>query len=188
MGSGEGPKPTWVLARGYPTGSMLPPLGKSFRKKLNNSSFFPWEVAVPNWDFWDWCLAGLGVFGVAMGLLVFLLFALPQKPLVIPDVQASLRIGELEDFPGNTDRLERWGEDWILVIRMPSGEVTAVEGRSPADGCELQWDEKLARISSPCSYQIYNPYGFVVAGLDNRALRRYPVLIRDGVINIGSGA
>lgn len=155
---------------------------------MNESPFFFSEVAVPNWDFWDWCLAGLGAFGVALGLLVFLLFALPQEPLVIPDVQASLRIGELADFPENTDRLERWGDEWVLVVRMASGEVTAVEGRSPADGCELQWDEKLARIYSPCSYQIYNPYGFVVAGLDNRALRRYPVLIRDGVINIGSGA
>ncbi len=139
------------------------------------------------WDFWDWCLAGLGVFIVAVGLFVFLLYALPQEPLVIPDVEASLRIAELDDFPVNSDRLERWGDRWILVIRMASGEVTAVEGRSPADGCELKWDDELYRVFSPCSYQIYNPYGFVVAGLDNRDLHRYPVLIRDGVISIGSG-
>ncbi|NNM05879.1 MAG: hypothetical protein HKO65_12385 [Gemmatimonadetes bacterium] len=138
------------------------------------------------WDFWDWCLAGLGAFSVAMGLFIFLLYATPHEPLVIPDVQSSLRVGSLEDFPINTDRLERWGARWILVIRMPSGEVTAVEGRSPADGCELMWDHDLNRIHSPCSYQIYNPYGFVVAGLDSRDLRRYPVLIRDGIISIGS--
>jgi nitrite reductase/ring-hydroxylating ferredoxin subunit len=123
-----------------------------------------------------------------MGALICLLYALPQEPLFIPDVEASLRIAELEDFPLNTDRLERWGDRWILVVRLPSGEVTAVEGRSPADGCELMWDHVLNRIHSPCSYQIYNPYGFVVAGLDNRDLRRYPVLIRDGVISIGSGS
>ena len=140
------------------------------------------------WDFWDWCLAGLGFFGVAMGALICLLYALPQEPLFIPDVEASLRIAEVEAFPLNTDRLERWGDRWILVVRLPSGEVTAVEGRSPADGCELMWDHELNRIYSPCSYQIYNPYGFVVAGLDNRDLRRYPVLIRDGVISIGSGS
>ena len=142
---------------------------------------------MPNWDFWDWCLAGLAVFGGAVGLIIFLLYALPQEPLVIPEVQASVRVTELENFPENTARLERWGHRLVLVIRSASGEVTALEGRSPADGCVLQWDERLARVQSPCSYQIYNPYGFVVAGLDNRALRRYPVLIRDGVINIGSG-
>lgn len=140
-----------------------------------------------DWDFWDWCLAGLGIFGLAMGLLIFLLYALPQEPLVVPDVQASLRVANLESFPVNTGRLERWGDRWILVVRMPSGEVVAVEGRSPADGCKLEWDESLFRIYSPCSYQIYNPYGFVIAGLDNRALRRYSVLIRDGVVSIGGG-
>jgi nitrite reductase/ring-hydroxylating ferredoxin subunit len=146
------------------------------------------EVDVPNWDFWDWCLAGLSAFGIAVGVIVFLLYALPQEPLVIPDVQSSIRVARLDAFPANTARLERWGDRLILVIRNPSGEVTALEGRSPADGCVLEWDPHLGRVRSPCSYQIYNPYGFVIAGLDNRALRRYSVLIRDGVINIGSGA
>ena len=141
-----------------------------------------------DWDFWDWCLAGLSVFGVAVGFLIFLAFSLPQEPLVIPEVASSIRVAPLETFPENSARLERWGEQLILVVRSASGEVTAVEGRSPADGCVLRWDERLGRIESPCSFQLYNPYGFVVAGLDNRALRRYPVLIRDGVINIGSGS
>jgi nitrite reductase/ring-hydroxylating ferredoxin subunit len=140
-----------------------------------------------NWDFWDWCLAGLAVFGGAMAVLIFLLYALPQERLVIPEVQSSMRVVALEDFPENTARLERWGERLVLVLRTATGEVTAVEGRSPADGCVLQWDQRLAQVHSPCSYQLYNPYGFVIAGLDNRALRRYSVLIRDGVVNIGSG-
>ena len=122
-----------------------------------------------------------------MALFVFLLYALPQEPLVIPEVQSSLRVGRLESFPENSARLEHWGQRLVLVIRSAPGEITAVEGRSPADGCVLQWNERLARIESPCSYQMYNPYGFVIAGLDNQALRRYPVLIRDGIVNIGSG-
>ncbi len=140
------------------------------------------------WDFWDWCLAGLSLFGVAMGLLMFLLYALPHEPLVIPEIERSIRVAELEDFPENTGRLEHWGKELILVVRAASGEITAVQGRSPADGCVLQWDPQLARIFSPCSYQIYNPYGFVVAGLDNRALLQYPVFERDSVVNIGSGS
>ena len=143
---------------------------------------------MPKWDFWDWCLAGLSVFGVAVGLIIFLLYAFPQEPLVIPEVQASFRVVRLDDFPANTARLERWGQRLILVVRSQSGEVTALEGRSPADGCVLDWNQELGQVRSPCSYQIYNPYGFVVAGLDNRALRRYPVMVRDGVINIGSGS
>ena len=140
------------------------------------------------WDFWDWCLAGLSVFGFSVGLLIFLLFALPQEPLVIPEIDASIRVANLEDFPENTEKRKQWGEKLILVIRSASGEVTAVEGRSPADGCVLEWDRRLARVYSPCSYHVYNPYGYVVEGLDNRALLRYPVFERGGVINIGSGS
>ncbi len=142
---------------------------------------------MPNWDFWDWCLAGLCVFGGVVAVLIFLLYAVPQERLVIPEVQGSVRVTALEDFPENTARLERWGQRLVLVIRTGAGEVTALEGRSPADGCVLQWNDRLAQVQSPCSYQLYNPYGFVIAGLDNRALRRYSVLIRDGVVNIGSG-
>jgi nitrite reductase/ring-hydroxylating ferredoxin subunit len=141
-----------------------------------------------NWDFWDWSLFGLGLFGFTVGLLVFLLYALPQEPLVIPEVQASVRVGPLEEMFPNTARLERWGPELILLIRDESGEVTALEGRSPSDGCVLTWDDRTGQVRSPCSYQIYNPQGFVIAGLSDQALRRYPVLIRDGVINIGSGA
>ena len=139
------------------------------------------------WDFWDWSLAGLGFFSVAMGLLVFLVYALPHKALVIPEVQASVRVGALDDMLPNSSRIERWGPEIVLVIRAESGEVTAVEGRSPSDGCVLQWDDYTGQITSPCSYQLYNSYGFVIAGLSDQSLRRYPVLIRDGVINIGSG-
>lgn len=139
------------------------------------------------WDFWDWCLAGLMAFGVAMGLLVFLLYAFPQESLVIPEVQASVRVSRLDEFPLNTARIERWGDRLVLVIRSASGEVTALEGTSPSDGCALLWDEKLAQVRSPCTYQIYSPFGQVIAGLSNESLRRYPVLIRDSVVNIGSG-
>ena len=141
-----------------------------------------------SWDFWDWSLFGLGLFGITVGLLVFLLYALPQEPLVIPEVQASVRVGPLEDMFPNTARLERWGPELILLIREESGEVAALEGRSPSDGCVLIWDDRTGQVRSPCSYQIYNAQGFVIAGLSDQALRRYPVLIRDGVISIGSGS
>lgn len=139
------------------------------------------------WDFWDWSLAGLGFFAASMGFLIFLVYALPHKPLVIPEVQASVRVGSLEEMLPNSSRIERWGSELVLVIRTNEGEVTAVEGRSPSDGCLLQWDDHRGQVESPCSYQLYNAYGFVIAGLSDQSLRRYPVLVRDGVVNIGSG-
>ena len=139
------------------------------------------------WDFWDWTLAGLGIFLASAGFLIFLLYAIPHRPLVIPQLQASVRVGAVDQMLPNTARLERWGAELILVIRTEEGAVTAVQGRSPADGCVLQWDDHLQQVRSPCSYQLYNPRGFVIAGLSDQSLRQYPVLIRDGIINIGSG-
>jgi hypothetical protein len=139
------------------------------------------------WDFWDWSLGGLLTFAVVLGVLIFLLYAFPREPLVVPEVQASVRVAHLDQFPAGTARLERWGDRLILVVRTGGGEVTALEGVSPADGCALQWDERVAQVRSPCSYQIYSPYGQVIAGLSNQSLLRYPVLIRDSIINIGSG-
>jgi hypothetical protein len=146
----------------------------------------PPEAEVEKWDFWDWCLAGLSVFTLAMGLLIFFLYALPQEPLLVPEVQASIRVGRLDDFPLNTSRLQSWGSELILVIRTDDGEMRAVEGRSPTTNCVLQWDSRRGHIHSPCSYEIYNPLGYIVSGLGDQALQRYPVWIRDGIISIGS--
>lgn len=155
------------------------------RKQWQNPSSEP-ELQVAKWDFWDWCLAGLSVFGVALGLIIFSLYALPQEPLIIPEVQASIRVGTLAEFPPNTARLQSWGSELILVIRTADGEMRAVEGRSPSTNCVLQWDARRGYVSSPCSYEIYNPLGYIVSGLGDQALRSFPVWIRDGTISIGT--
>lgn len=140
------------------------------------------------WDFWDWCLAGLSVFGIALGIGIFFLYALPHEPLIIPEVQASIRVGTLDDFPSNTARLQSWGSELVLVIRTQDGEMRAVQGKSPSTDCVLQWDPRRGHIFSPCSYEIFNPRGYVVSGLGDQGLRSYPVWIRDGFISIGSAS
>ena len=138
------------------------------------------------WDFWDWCLAGLCVFGATLGVAIFFLYALPQEPLTIPEVQASIRVGRLDDFPANSARIQSWGSDLVLVIRTEDGVMRAVQGRSPSTGCVLQWDSDRGYVSSPCSYEIFNPLGYIVSGLGDQTLRSFPVWIRDGIISIGS--
>lgn len=138
-----------------------------------------------DWDFWDWCLAGLGVFGVVLGLAVLLLYVLPREPLVIPEVQSALRLGPLEEMPVNSSRLERWGSELILVVRSRDGELSALAAVSRADGCILRWDSQTQQIHSPCSYLVFNERGGVVAGLDDRPLPSYPVSVRDGIVHLG---
>ncbi len=139
-----------------------------------------------DWDFWDWCLAGLFTVVGALALLILFLFALPRAPLVIPATQDALNIGTLDDFPVNSSRLERWGSDLILVVRAEEYEVTAVAGVSPGDGCVLEWDEDTQQVLSPCSFEAYNHHGGVIDGLHDAPLSTYPVRIRDNNVYIGS--
>ena len=139
-----------------------------------------------DWDFWDWCLAGLFTCVGALALLIFFLFALPRAPLVIPATQDALNVGALDDFPVNSSRLERWGSDLILVVRAEEDEVTAVAGVSPGDGCVLEWNEETQQVVSPCSYEAYNHHGGVIDGLHDAPLSTYPVRIRDNNVYIGS--
>ena len=139
-----------------------------------------------DWDFWDWCLAGLFTFAGALVLLIFFLFALPRAPLVIPATQDALNVGTLDDFPVNSSRLERWGSDLILVVRAEEYEVTAVVGVSPRDGCVLEWDEETQQVLSPCSFEAYNHHGGVIGGLSDAPLSTYPVRIRENNVYIGS--
>jgi nitrite reductase/ring-hydroxylating ferredoxin subunit len=128
------------------------------------------------------------VFGVTLGIAVFFVFALPQEPLIIPEVQASMRVGTLADFPPNSARLQSWGSELVLVIRTKDGELRAVEGKSPSTGCVLRWDQLRGYVTSPCSYEIFNPRGYIISGLGDQALRSYPVWIRGDVISIGSAS
>ena len=139
-----------------------------------------------DWDFWDWCLAGLFVVAGALALLIYFLYALPREPLVIPATQDALHVGELGEIPVNSSRLERWGSELILVVRAEADEVTAVSGVSPGDGCVLEWDPVTQQVLSPCRYEAYNHHGGVIDGLSDTPLLTYPVRIRDNNVYIGS--
>lgn len=138
-----------------------------------------------NWDFWDWCLAGLLAVTATLTVVVVGLYAVPRAPLVIPELQTALRVGRLDEMPPNTARLERWGRELILVIRSSGNELSAVAAVSPQDGCLLGWDAQVQQVLSPCSHLVYSPRGGVVAGLSDRPLATYPVDVRDGVIYVG---
>ncbi len=138
-----------------------------------------------DWDFWDWCLVGVGAFTAAAVLLVAVAYSVPRASLVVPELETSVQVATLDDFPPGTARLKRWGSDLILVIRGEHGDVTAVSALSPADGCVLRWDPKVGEVVSPCSYAVFSRRGGVLAGLTDRPLRTYPILIRDGVVSIG---
>ncbi len=127
-------------------------------------------------------VVALIIAGVALGTL---LYVSPGDHLEIPELQPVVRVAQERDIPVGASRLIRWGDRAILVVRPGQDRFAAVEGASPGDGCLLRWEEEASRIVSPCSYVVYDVDGTVVAGLSTRALQRYPVFLRDGVVYVG---
>jgi hypothetical protein len=123
----------------------------------------------------------LMITGVAIGIG---LYAMPAEHLEMPELQPVVRVTDEANFPVGSSRLRNWGDRTILIVRPDSLRYFALQGTSPADGCTLRWDSDALRVYSPCSYQVYDLKGDVVAGLSTQALVHYAVSIRDGVIYV----
>jgi nitrite reductase/ring-hydroxylating ferredoxin subunit len=145
------------------------------------------ERRLRNLDFTELLLGGVIILiGTSVALAIGL-YAKPAEPLSNPELQPVIRIADEAGFPVGSSRARNWGNRAILVIRADSLRYFALEGTSPADGCLLRWDPDALRVTSPCSYEVYDLRGAVVSGLSTRSLKQYSVSIRDGVIYVSEG-
>lgn len=134
--------------------------------------------------FTEILLAGvilLMVTGVGMAMSLYLL---PAEYLQIPELQPGARVAREADFPVGASRLVNWGDHVILVVRRGEDEYSALQGTSPSDGCILQWNAESRRVTSPCTYVVYDLFGSAVVGLSQTPLRRYPVFVRGGTVYV----
>jgi nitrite reductase/ring-hydroxylating ferredoxin subunit len=132
--------------------------------------------------FDDILLGGVIALIVTAVLIMAGFYIAPPAHLEIPEIQPAIRVTSESEFPVGSSRVRDWGAETILIVRPDSLHYFALQGVSPADGCLLRWDPDAFRVYSPCSYIVYDLRGDVIAGLSNRALRRYAVTVRDGVV------
>lgn len=116
---------------------------------------------------------------VAIGLALYLL---PGEAVEVPGDAPELRVVAESEFPVGSSRVESWGDEVVLVIRVDQDRYVALQGTSPDQGCILTWNEESRRVVSPCRYVVYDLDGNVVAGLTREPLRRYEVFLRRGVV------
>ncbi len=121
------------------------------------------------------------LLGLMLGLFA-LLYANPAEHLSQPDLQSSLRMGRIEDIPVGGSRVNNWGDEVVLLVRVSADEFAAVQGTSTLDGCILEWDPQAFRVVSPCGHQMYDLRGRAVEGLTTRPLRRYDVSVQRGLV------
>jgi nitrite reductase/ring-hydroxylating ferredoxin subunit len=140
----------------------------------------------PAWapGFNEYLLAGVAVLMLVGVLLAVGLYLLPPQHLQLAELQPAFRVGPEADLPVGASRVVNWGERIVLVIRTGEQSYAALQGTAPTDGCLLRWDETSLRVSSPCSYLVYDLHGNVVRGLTTVPLERYAVFVRDGVVYV----
>ena len=122
---------------------------------------------------------------VLLGLMLTLfavLYAIPAEHLTLPDRQSALRMGRVEGIPVGGSRVNNWGDEIVLLVRISDDEFYAVQGTSTLDGCILDWDKEAFRVVSPCGHQTYDLRGRAVEGLTTRPLRRYDVSVQRGLV------
>lgn len=145
------------------------------------------EVGNVRWPhgFAAYLLAGIVALMLAGGVIVLLLYLIPPPPLQLPELQPAFRVSSEADLPIGASRLVNWGDEAILVVRTDAQSYTALQATAPTDGCILLWDATSMRVTSPCSYLVYDLHGNVVRGLTTVPLERYAVFVRDGVVYVG---
>lgn len=142
------------------------------------------ESPLPGVGFTDLLLIGVALLmftAVAIGVG---LYSLPTERLRLAELQPSLRVARVQDFPVGGGRVVNWCQRIVLVVRNGPEEYFALSAVSPVDGCILEWDPDGMQVISPCGHVVYDPGGNVVAGLTREPLHRYGVVVRDGVVYV----
>jgi nitrite reductase/ring-hydroxylating ferredoxin subunit len=127
-------------------------------------------------------LTGLLILLALMLFLFAVLYAVPGEHLALSERQSALRMGRVEEIPIGGSRINNWGDEVVLLVRVSDTEFHAVEGTSTLDGCILEWDPDAFRVVSPCAHQLYDLRGRAVEGLTTRPLQRYDVSVRRGLV------
>ena len=130
-------------------------------------------------------LLGAVILLMATGFaMVIGLYVLPREPLRNPEVQPTIRVTSVAGFPVGGSRVTTWGERIIMVVRSDVDRYSALQGVSPSDGCILRWQAISSRLTSPCSYVVYDLQGNVVTGVSLAPLRRYSTFVRGGFVYV----
>lgn len=146
----------------------------------------PSAAEARGWEpgFNEFLLGGLIVLTLIAALVSVGWYLLPGDQLQVPELQPAARVARVADFPVGASRMITWGDRVVLVVRGDEESYAALQGTAPLDGCLLEWDAVALRVTSPCSYLVYDLDGNVVRGLTTVPLLRYDTFVREGAVYV----
>ncbi len=129
--------------------------------------------------------------GGLLGFLASVLWPLIRY-VIPPDVEAGItsgvvEAGTLEDFPVNSGKIVRFGNQPVIVIRTPEGDVRAFSAICTHLACIVQYRPDLEHIWCACHNGHYDLTGKNIAGPPPRPLPPFEVKIKENRIFISRG-
>lgn len=108
-------------------------------------------------------------------------FLIPPKGDSEPIAQAVLA-GTLDEFPPNSGKIIRFGNEPVIVIRTPSGDVRAFSAICTHLACIVQYRADFQHIWCACHNGHYDLNGKNIAGPPPRPLPPFSVKIKESKI------
>lgn len=131
----------------------------------------------------------LSFFGAWIGLIaqaVVRFLLPPEKPL---RAGGRVRIAKkLAEIPNSSGMLFRFHESPALLIKGPSGELSAFLAICPHLGCTVEYDAKGRRIVCPCHMGIFDLEGRNVDGPPRGPLVRLDVRLQGDEIYVSAAS
>ncbi len=137
-----------------------------------------------------------GLSGITLGLISIPVIGALFEPLFRKIPEAWRPVGEVDDFETGQTVLVRFKNASILpwtgitgqtaswLRKVSEAEFIAFSVNCAHLGCPVRWNADAALFLCPCHGGVYNQDGTNAAGPPPHPLDRYPVRVRDGIVEI----
>jgi Rieske Fe-S protein len=132
-------------------------------------------------------ILGTGFAGLAASVLYpAWRFVFPPRDVRV--AEAAVSAGIVDEFPPNSGKLFRFGNEAALLIRTPDGEFRAFIAACPHLSCNVEYRSDLTQIWCACHDGRFDLTGRNVQGPPPRPLTSLTVQVRDGEILVSRQA
>jgi cytochrome b6-f complex iron-sulfur subunit len=124
----------------------------------------------------NWVLGAAS--GTLLGTLLFPILRYVMPPAESDESADAVTVAKVADFPPNSGKVVRFGNQPAIVVRLPSGEFRAFSAVCTHLDCIVQYRKDREVIWCACHNGTYDLSGRNIAGPPPRPLEAYDVAVR----------
>ena len=134
-------------------------------------------------DFLKVAWLGLGTLALVETGAMSVVFSLPR--IAEGDFGSIVTAGLVDDFPPNS--VTPFTQSRFYVSRLEDGGFLALYRKCTHLGCSVPWESPKNQFVCPCHASAFDTKGDVLNPPAPRALDLFPVIIKDGLVQVDTG-